>query len=251
MRNFLLLSLLGSCLLWAIPTPARAQIPEKVALAPLQIKSLRVAPALSPVPLSKTVLAARVQQKALQAIASQYGHLATQPANSKPTLQRFTPSSQTTPTTPVDASDLYALARKQEFLLNTIQAGYVYPHYHMENGREFYPYAQACLRAQWEGDNQMLDWLKKLDGMQKSLLYSKEPLQRLGLQDEPIENSNEIIMRIYWYMKDTVLWMFLGYSWGEMPLGETLIPPIYYSPLFYQHWTHFLQQHPEIKPFFK
>ncbi len=121
----------------------------------------------------------------------------------------------------------------------------------MENGREFYPYAQACLRAQWEGNNQMLDWLKKLDGMQKSLLFSKEPLQRLGLNNAPVETSKDIITRIHLYIKDTTLWMMLGYSWGESPLGEILVPPVYYSPLFYQHLTNFLQQHPEIKPFFK
>ena len=144
----------------------------------------------------------------------------------------------------IPPQDYYAMCREQEFLLNTISAGYVYPFYTTESGQRFFPYEQALLRAETEENILMLEQLKKLEGMQKSLLFSDEAVERLGLQNLPTKETKQIINQVYEYIKDTAIMMALGYSWGTTPLQIDIIPLSYHTPLFYQYFIHFQQRHP-------
>ncbi len=190
-------------------------------------------------------LAAPVRRAVLQRTSTLLLPVITVPP---PTLKMFSPAPNNTPLTgltPDERQDHFALARKQEFLFNTIQAGYIDPQYHTDGGENFFPYLQACTRAQVEGDNEMLGWLQKLKGMQKSLIFSDEPVHLLQLENLPPEQTAGIISRIHLYMKDTTIMMFLGYSWGEAPLHEKLLFPTDYSPTIYWQFTDFLRRHPE------
>ena len=92
------------------------------------------------------------------------------------TPKMFSPSPQKAPLVcpdPAERQDRFSLARKQEFLFNTIQAGYMDPHYHTDGGEDFFPYTQACARAQVEGDNEMLGWLQKLRDAKKSVIFRR------------------------------------------------------------------------------
>lgn len=165
------------------------------------------------------------------------------------TPKMFSPSPQKVPfvcPAPDQIQNRFSLARKQEFLFNTIQAGYIDPHYLTDGGEDFFPYQQACARAQVEGNNEMLGWLQKLKGMQKSLLFSDEPSRLLELNNLPPQQAAEVISRIHLYMKDTTIMMFLGYSWGEAPLHEDILCLTDYNPIIYWQFTNFLQRHPEL-----
>ena len=136
---------------------------------------------------------------------------------------------------------LREIAKQQELLLEKINNGYFLTRYNITPKQLFYPYEQALLRAQAEGNEPMLSLLKQCKGLTGSLLYDEIPAKQFGLTN-PDEGIN-ILADLYRYIKDTTLMMYLGYSWGKKPLQEVIVPANYHSAKFNRNLDEFRVNH--------
>lgn len=139
---------------------------------------------------------------------------------------------------------LREIARQQDKLLERIYAGHIMSVYNISAKQVFSPYKQSLLRAQHEGNLEMLTLLQKLEGTSANLIGSSVPTRKLGLAHLSVEESSQTIAKIIGYVYDTAIMMYLGYSWGEKPLQEITVPAKYHSARFNQQIDEFLLNHP-------
>ena len=144
------------------------------------------------------------------------------------------------------AEQLQEIAKQQESLLRQINAGYISVRYNISPRQKFYPYEQAVLRAEAEGNQRILKSLKRLEGTTESLLSSQTVVTaKLGLSKKSAEEAANTIASVFGYIQDTTIMMYLGYSWGEKPLQEVTVPAKYHTSRFNQQINEFLLNHPE------
>lgn len=221
-------------------TPTLAQVPVKTAgKVSHAIKGGKVAAS-----------GAQSRQHVMQAITRMQATL-TNPGSPAGTSipKAFTPHMSPAVATQVatkahSPEQLREIARQQDKLLERIYAGHIMSVYNISAKQVFSPYKQSLLRAQHEGNLEMLTLLKKLEGTSASLIGSSVPTKRLGLVHLPVEKSAQTIAKIIGYVHDTAIMMYLGYSWGAKPLQEITVPAKYHSAHFNQQMDEFLLNHP-------
>ncbi len=125
---------------------------------------------------------------------------------------------------------LTEIAQQQDRLFRLIRNGHVQALYNVSGGRVFSPYQQSLARAQVSGNKKMENLLKQV---------------------KSVKNLNDLVWdantvsAIQEYMEETTCMVFLGYSWGEQPLQEVMIPERYHSKKFNTGLSDFLLNHPE------
>ena len=122
-------------------------------------------------------------------------------------------------------------AAQQDLLFARVSQGNLHAKYYIGHGKYFNPFEQSILRAEAEGESEILSYLKS-------------PRWLKALEEaEAFANGNDIsLLTIEHYVEETMALMFQGRYWSAEPLNEYIIPARYHDDFFNEYMPEILQR---------
>lgn len=118
---------------------------------------------------------------------------------------------------PLSGEKLMAFAQQQTSLFRQLHNGNLTAQYYIGHGQYFNPLEQAVLRAQAE-NHRLVPYLSDENFMARAKIW-----------DDHSTEESALFTDIYEYVQDTAYLMSRGYSWGEKPLKDVIVPLQYFD----------------------